>query len=194
MTNAEPFVCLAVNRYGDGVEKPRQISPAWYLAALAIFAIGWNGGVAWAGSAWDLVREAPITSANQAIQAEGASIAVFTDVVQPSRAIVCSMNDVVRDAEPISIRPATIPLTVEDDGATWTLVAFEHEGRDNVTITCQPKDEQVDNAQYAYARVDGYNRRLWTGNIIAISSVILALAAGVVVYRMRRRRASESDQ
>ena len=163
-------------------------SPAWYLVALAVFAIGWNGGVWWAGQAWDMVREAPITSANEALQAEGESIAVFTDVVQANRRITFSMSSVVREARPQPIAPAPIPLTVEDDGATWTLIAFEHEGRDNVTISCAPKDKQVDNAQYAYATIDGYNSRLWTGNIISMAAIVLALAVGIVVFRIRRRQ------
>jgi len=164
------------------------MSPAWYLVALAVFAIGWNGGVWWAGKAWDLVREAPITSANQALQAEGKSIAVFTDVVQADRQIICAMSDVVREAPPQRMDPAPIPLTVEDDGATWTLIAFEHAGRDNVTVACAPKDKQVDNAQYAYATIEGYNTRLWTGNIVSMASIILAFAVGIATYRIRRRQ------
>jgi hypothetical protein len=171
-----------VNRIKDPV------SPAWYLLALAVFAIGWNGGVWWAGSAWDQVREARITSANQALQAEGASIAVFTDVVQPGRTITCVLVDVVRQARPQPMGPAPIPLTVDDDGITWQLVAFENDGRDNVTVKCAPDDKQVDNAQYAYATVDGYNTRLWTGNIVSIASIVVAVAVGVVVFRIRRRQ------
>jgi hypothetical protein len=163
-------------------------SPAWYLVALAVFAIGWNGGVWWAGTAWDLVREAPITSANQALQAEGKSIAVFTDVVQANRQITCALSSVVREDRPQPIDPAPIPLTVEDDGATWTLVAFEHEGKNNVTVACAPKDRQVDNAQYAYATIDGFNTRLWTGNIISMAAIVVALAVAIVVFRIRRRQ------
>lgn len=163
-------------------------SPAWYLVALAVFAIGWNGGVWWAGTAWDRVREAPITSANQALQAEGKSIAVFTDVMQANRRIICAMSDVVREARPEPIDPAPIPLTVEDDGATWTLIAFEHDGRNNVTIGCAPKDRQGDNAQYAYATIDGFNTRLWTGNIVSIASIVVALAVGIAIFRIRRRQ------
>jgi hypothetical protein len=163
-------------------------SPAWYLVALAVFAIGWNGGVWWASTAWDQVREAQITSANQALQAEGKSIAVFTDVVQANRQITCVMSDVVREARPQPIDPAAIPLTVEDDGATWTLIAYEHDGRNNVTVACAPKDRQVDNAQYAYATIDGYNTRLWTGNIVSMASIVVALAVGIMIYRIRRRQ------
>lgn len=182
------FVRLVADRYGVGVNRSAEpVSPAWYLLALAVFAIGWNGGVWWAGSAWDQVREARITSANQALQADGESIAVFTDVVQPDRKIICEMVDVVREAPRQRMGADPIPLTVEDDGITWQLVAFEREGRDNVTVACAPEDKQVDNAQYAYATVDGFNSRLWTGNVISMASIALSIAVGVVIYRIRRR-------
>ena len=45
------------------------------------------------------------------------------------------------------------------DGTTWNLVAFQPDGRDNVTVSCSPADKGVDNAQYAYAVVDGFVER-----------------------------------
>jgi hypothetical protein len=169
------------------VERSRPPSPLWYLAALALTLIGWIVGVAVAGGAWDAVRSAPITSANQALQAKGESIAVFTDVVQADRYITCSMVDVVRDAEPEPIPPAPIALTVEDDGATWNLVAFEPEGRDNVTVTCAPRDKRVDNAQYAYAAVDGFVERARAGNLVILGGFVGGIVLAIVVFAKRRR-------
>ena len=171
------------------MEKP-QPSPLWYLAALALTLAGWIVGVAIAGGAWDAVRHAPITSANQALQAEGESIAVFTDVVQAERDITCSMVDVVRDAEPEPIPPAPIALTVDDDGTTWNLVAFQPDGRDNVTVSCAPKDKQVDNAQYAYAAVDGFIERARAGNLVIIGGFASGIVLSIVVFAKRRRRAT----
>jgi hypothetical protein len=145
-------------------------------------------GVAVAGSAWDTVRDTPISSANQALQAKGESIAVFTDVVQNDRHITCSMVDVVRDAKPDPMSPAPIALTVEDDGTTWNLVAFEPDGRDNVTVSCAPKDKQVDNAQYAYAVVNGYFKRQLIGLLILGGITVAAAAIAIVVFVKRRRR------
>lgn len=170
------------------MEKRRPPSPLWYLAALALTLAGWIVGVAVAGGAWDAVRAASITSANQALEAEGESIAVFTDVVQSQRRITCSMVDVVRDAKPQPIPPAPIALTVDDDGATWTLVAFEPDGRDNVTVACTPKDRQVDNAQYAYATVNGFVERARTGNFIILGGLLSAVVVTTVVFVKRRRR------
>ena len=170
------------------MEKPRSPSPLWYLAALALTLAGWIVGVAVAGGAWDAVRHAPITSANQALQAKGESIAVFTDVVQAERRITCSMVDVVRDAKPQPIPPAPIALTVDDDGATWNLVAFEPEGRDNVTVSCEPRDKQVDNAQYAYSAVDGFVERARAGNLIILGGFLAAIVLAGVVFAIRRSR------
>jgi len=170
------------------VEKSRPPSPTWYLAALALPLAGWIVGVAVAGGAWNAVRDAPITSANQALQAKGESIAVFTDVVQTDRRITCSMVDVVRDATPESMPAAPIALTVNDDGETWNLVAFEPEGRDNVTVSCAPKDGRVDNAQYAYATVDGFVERARAGNFVILGGLFGGIVLAGIVFVKRRRR------
>ncbi len=175
----------------SSVDKSRSPSPIWYLAALALTLAGWIIGVAVAGGAWDAVRNASITSANQALQAKGESIAVFTDVVQAERRITCSMVDVVRDAKPVTIPPAPIALTVEDDGSTWTLVAFEPEGRDNVTVSCAPRDKQVDNAQYAYSTVDGFVDRARAGNLVILGGFLGGIALAIIVFVRRRRHTRE---
>jgi hypothetical protein len=181
-------------RYGDDVDRPNEPpSPYWYLAALALTIVGWMVGVAIAGGAWDAVRHAHITSANEALQAQGESIAVFTDVVQADRQVTCAMTDVVTDSRAVTIPPAPIALEVEDDGATWHLVAFQPEGRNGVTVTCTPKDKQVDNAQYAYATVDGFIQRARIGNAIILAGLLLALATSAVVF-VRRRRAIRKDE
>jgi hypothetical protein len=163
-------------------------SPYWYLGAIALTIVAWMVGVAVAGGAWDAVRSAPISSANEALQAKGRSIAVFTDVVQPDRRITCAMTDVVTDSRSVPIPPAPIALDVEDDGATWHLVAFQPEGRNAVTVACTPKDKQVDNAQYAYATVDGFIQRARIGNAIILLGLLGAIVTSVVVF-VRRRRA-----
>lgn len=172
------------------MENRRPLSPLWYLAALALPLAGWIVGVAVAGGAWDAVRNTPITSANQALEAKGQSIAVFTDVVQTDRRITCSMVDVVRDAKPEPIPPAPIALTVDDDGTTWNLVAFEPQGRDNVTVSCAPKDRRVDNAQYAYAAVDGFIQRARAGNFVILGGFFGGIVLASIVFLKRRRTSS----
>lgn len=168
-------------------QSPAPPSPYWYLGAIALTIVSWMVGVAVAGGAWDAVRHAPISSANEALQAEGQSIAVFTDVVQNDRHITCAMTDVVTDSRAVTIPPAPIALDVEDDGTTWHLVAFQPEGRNGVTVSCTPEDKQVDNAQYAYATVDGFIQRARAGNaVIMIGLLGAAITAGVVFFRRRR--------
>jgi len=175
-------------RYGDDVDQPTEPpSPYWYLAALALTLVRWMVGVAVAGGAWDAVRGAHITSANEALQAQDESIAVFTDVVQTDRRITCAMSDVVTDSRAVAIPPAPIALEVEDDGETWHLVAFQPEGRNGVTVTCTPKDKQVDNAQYAYAVVDGFIQRARIGNAIILAGLVGAVAIAAIVFVKRRR-------
>jgi hypothetical protein len=177
------------DRYGDDVDQsPEPPSPFWYLAAIALTLVAWMVGVAVAGGAWDAVRSAPISSANEALQAEGQSIAVFTDVVQSDRQISCAMTDVVTDSRAVTIPPAPIALEVEDDGATWHLVAFQPEGRNGVTVSCTPRDKQVDNAQYAYATVDGFIPRVRAGNAVILTGFLAAIVLSSVVF-IRRRRA-----
>jgi hypothetical protein len=98
------------------------------------------------------------------------------------------MVDVVRDAEPDPMPPAPIALTVEDDGSTWNLVAFEPKGRDNVTVSCAPRDKQVDNAQYAYAAVDGFVERARAGNFVILGGLFGGIVLASVVFVKRRRR------
>lgn len=170
------------------MDKSRPPSPLWYLAAVALTLAGWVVGVAVAGGAWDAVRAASITTANQALQAKGESIAVFTDVIQTERRITCSMVDVVRDARPDPIPPAPIALTVSDDGTPWNLVAFEPQGRDNVTVSCTPRDRRVDNAQYAYATVDGFVERARTGNLVILGGFGAGITLAILIFMLRRRR------
>jgi hypothetical protein len=162
------------------------LNPAWYLAALALALIGWVVGVAVAGNAWDTVRTASISSANQPLSANGASVAVFTDVLQTGRRIVC------RSAEPghrsQQVPPSPLDLTIDDDGTTWHLVAFEPKGRDDMTLSCGPQDHQADNAQYAFARVDGFLHRARIGNGIVLVGMIGAVAMATTLFLKRRRQ------
>jgi hypothetical protein len=79
-------------------------------------------------------------------------------------------------------------LTVEDDGTTWNLVAFQPDGRDNVTVSCSPADRGVDNAQYAYAVVDGFVERARAGNFVILGGFFGGIIVAILVFMRRRRR------
>lgn len=163
----------------------KRISGLWYLGALFVALIGWNVGVAVAGGAWNAVRDAPITSANQALDARGSSVAVFTDVLQVDLAIACRWSTTSSGAH--RMPPAPVPLTVDDDGLTWQLIAFEPKGRNDMTVRCKPTRGRTDNAQYAYAVVDGFTSRANIGNLITLGSLLLGVGAAIAIYLQRRR-------
>jgi hypothetical protein len=166
---------------------PKPISGLWYLAALLLAAIGWNVGVAVAGGAWDQVRDAPITSGNQPMDARGSSVAVFTDALQADFASQCSWSSGAA-GRPQRMSPAPLPLTVDDDGRTWQLIAFEPEGRDAMEVRCHPTRGRTGNAQYAYAVVNGFNDRAMIGNAITLGSLFVAFIVVIGVFILRRAR------
>lgn len=161
------------------------LSPTWYLAALALALVGWVVGVAVAGSAWDNVRNATVTSANQPLAARGASVAVFTDILQSGRQIICRSQEPGHRARRVPAAP--LSLSIEDDGTTWHLIAFEPKGRDNMALSCRPKDHSADNALYAFSAVDGFLTRANLGNTIIQAMMLAALATAVTVFLRRRR-------
>lgn len=167
----------------------KPISGLWYLGALCLALVGWNVGVAIAGGAWNHVRQAPITSANQPLDAAGSSVAVFTDVMQADLGIACSWR-LGASGESRPMAPAPLALTVNDDGLNWQLIAFEPDGHDDMEVRCHPTRGRTDNAQYAYAVVEGFNSRARLGNAITLASLALAAATATLIFVLRRRRAA----
>lgn len=165
----------------------KPISGLWYLAALLLATIGWNVGVAVAGGAWDTVREATITSVNQRLDAEGSSVAVFTDALQVDFASECSWRSGA-SGRGRRMAPAPLALSVDDDGRSWQLIAFEPKGHDGMEVRCHPTRGRTGNAQYAYAVVDGFNRRAMIGNAITLASLLVALILAMAVFVLRRVR------
>ena len=152
--------------------------------------LGWNVGIAVAAQAWDPVEEATITSAGGPVDAAGQSLAVFTDVVQPERRITCTWKAEGRE-KAAPILPPTRDLTVRDDGSEWFLIAFERNARDDMVVTCTPRDKRADNATYAFSVVDGFNSRAQTGNIIVIVGTFSGIALAIWTFIARRRRTTE---
>lgn len=156
--------------------------------------VGWTAGAVVAAGAWDAVRDAGITSASGSVDASGRSVAVFTDVVQPERRIICESR--IGDAEKSArVPPPSLDLVVDDDGNQWHLIGFIQKGRDDTTITCAPLDERSDNATYAYTVVDGWTDRANTGEwIVRIGTLSgIALAIWTFIARRRHRLDQEAD-
>ena len=144
-----------------------------------------------AAGAWDAVRAAPVAAVNQPLDASGQSVAVFTDVVQPERKIACSQTteaDRKAEKKPKPIPAASLELVVTDDGNEWHLIAFEPDGRNDMSIRCTPSDKRSDNATYAFSTVDGFTTRANTGNGIAIIGTALGIGLAIWTFIARRRR------
>ena len=154
-------------------------------------------GAVVAAGAWDSVRDAAITSANQPIDANNRSVAVFTDVVQPDRRVTCrATTEADRKAkrEPTEFPSAPLDLVVNDDGNEWHLIGFMLEGRNDMTIQCTPADKRADNATYGYSVVDGFMRRATIGN--GIGWLALGAAGVLAIWTFiarRRKRHQETD-
>lgn len=84
--------------------------------------------------------------------------------------------------------PAPLALSVDDDGRSWQLIAFEPKGHDGMEVRCHPTRGRTGNAQYAYAVVDGFNRRAMIGNAITLASLLVALILAMAVFVLRRVR------
>ena len=158
---------------------------------------GWVVATVVAAGAWDAVRDAPVAVVDRPLNAGGQSVAVFTDVVQPERKIVCEhTTEADRKAEkkPKPVPKASLELVVTDDGNEWHLIGFEPDGRNDMAIRCRPADKGSDNATYAFSTVDGFTSRANTGNGIAIITTAVAIGLAIWTFIARRRRLhQESD-
>ncbi len=173
--------------------RPR--SPLWYLAALFLALGAWVIGAVVAAGAWDIVRDAGVSSSTAPVDAEDKSVAIFTDVLQPERRVTCryTVAPVQKGAKPTAIEPAPIDLTIADDGTEWYLIGFVLDGKDQMSVTCAPRDKRTDNASYAVSAVEGFSQRANVGNGIAILGTVAGIALAIWTFINRRRRLQEAD-
>lgn len=169
-------------------------SPFGYLAALIIVLAGWIGATVVAAGAWDTVRDSTLVPVTQErADARGSSVAVFTDLLQPTRTIACRGRDLKDDV--VEIEPAAIDVPVESDGTEWHLINLLPEGRDGLKVRCGPLDKRVDNATYAFAVVDGFTSRGERGQAIATTGLLagLGLAGWTFVCRRNLKKSSARE-
>lgn len=168
-------------------------SPFGYLAAVLVVLGGWVLATVVAAGAWDTVREAtPVTITDERVDAAGSSLAVFTDIDQPTLDITCTATP--EDGEPIEIEEAAIDIAVDTDGRRWQLINLLPEGQDGLAIACAPADDRTDSASYAYAVVDGFASRGERGQAIATTGLIAAVALGIWTFHCRRTRTSTDQE
>lgn len=164
----------------------RPTSPFAYLAAVLLVLAGWVGATAVTAGAWDTVRDStlvPVT--RERADAAGASLAVFTDIVQPARTVTCRGVD--EKKKEVAIGAATIDMTVQSEGTTWHLINLLPDGRDGLSVRCTPRDRRVDNATYSFAVVDGFTSRGDRGQLLAGAGLLAGLALAGWTFHSRRR-------
>lgn len=144
-------------------------------------------GTVVAAGAWDTVREASIVDGR--VDAEGASVAVFTDILQPDLDVDCRARGPEDDDEQIVVPPASLDLQVQQDGTTWYLIGFVTEGQDQLRAACAPADRDVaDPATYGIAVAEGWQSRANTGNGISVLATAAGAALALWTWLTRRRR------
>ena len=165
----------------------KPVNPLWYLAAF-LFALGsvMIGTVVAAG-AWDPVREVTVSPTTTWADAQGKTLVVFSDIVQPDRHITCRATG--RDKKPVAVPPAALDITVDNEGNQWHLIGLLSEGVNDMRVQCTPRDKRVDNASYGWATVTGFESRANKANGIGVLGVALgAVFAGYVFYCRRQQR------
>lgn len=153
----------------------------WYAVAVAIVVVGWLGGVIWQASQWNELRRSDVAVVGQKLQARGSAVAVFTDLQQSGRTIVCTASGPGRARTAVPAAP--LSLDVVSGGTTWHLLGLMRSGRDQMTVSCAPRDRKTDTATYGTAVVDRIGGR--PGAAIAWTAIVLSvvLAAATAVTR-----------
>lgn len=168
----------------------RLTNPLWYLAAFLLAIGSAMAGTAVAASAFDPVRDATVTPITERVDAKGATLAIYTDIVQTERDILCRGRYGAEDRGRVVIPDKGVDVTAQGDGTRWHLIALLEDGRDDLRIVCTPQDKRVDNASYGYATVTGYGSRVNNGRGIAYLGVaISAVLAGWIFWCRRQARA-----
>jgi type IV secretory pathway TrbF-like protein len=165
----------------------RPVNPLWYLAAF-LFALGsvMIATVVAAG-AWDPVREVTVTPTTVRADAQGKTLVVFTDILQPDRNITCRATG--RDKKTVDVPPAALDITVDNEGNQWHLIGLLDDGSTGMRVQCTPRDRRVDNASYGWATVTGFESRANNAKGIGVLGLAVAVAfAGYVFYCRRQHR------
>ena len=124
---------------------------SWYLLAIAIPLFAWILSTAQLASRWDSVHDAKPIPLGAAFDAEGQSVAVFTDFRQPDREIICSVTRPKDQRGELSRPP--VDVSVDYDSTRWHLVAMAEDGHEKMNLRCGPADKLTDGATYACAVV-----------------------------------------
>ena len=107
----------------------RLTNPLWYLAAFLLAIGSTMAATAVAARAFDPVRDATVTPVTERVDAAGSTLAIYTDLVQPDRDILCRGRYGQDDRGRIVIPDKDVDITARGDGTTWHLIALLEDGR-----------------------------------------------------------------
>jgi hypothetical protein len=167
----------------------KPVNPLWYLAAFLVALASVMIGTVVAAGAWDPVREVTVSPTTVRADANGKTLVVFTDIVQPDRNVACRATD--RDKKSVDIPPAALEIRVDNEGNQWHLIGLLKEGSDGLKVRCTPRDKRVDNASYGWAAVSGMESRVNTASGIGALGVATGAAFAAYVFYCRRQRRKE---
>src|SRR5690349_4914839 len=92
----------------------KPVNPLWYLTAF-LFALGSVVlATVVAAGAWDPVRAVTVTPTTVHADAQGKTLVVFTDILQPDRDVTCRATG--RDKKPVDIPAAALDIQVDNEG------------------------------------------------------------------------------
>jgi hypothetical protein len=168
----------------------KPVNPLWYLVAFLVALGSVMIGTVVAAGAWDPVREVTVSPTTTRAEAQGKTLVVFTDILQPDRGVTC--RAIGRDKKPIDIPPAALDITVDNEGNQWHLIGLLKEGSNGQKVQCTPRDKRIDNASYGWAAVAGMESRANTASGIGSLGVALGAAFAVYVFYCRRQHRKEA--
>lgn len=165
----------------------KPVNPLWYLAAFFLALTSIVIGTVVAAGAWDPVREVTVSPTTTRADAEGKTLVVFTDIIQPDRKITCRATG--KDKKPVDVPAAKLDITVDNEGNQWHLINLLNEGANGMKVHCTPRDRRVDNASYGWATVTGFESRANLAKGIGILGLAVSTVfAGYVFYCRRQQR------
>jgi hypothetical protein len=163
------------------------MSQWWYLATFLFALASLMVAAAVASGAWTPVKQATVLSIPTRVDAADKTLAVFTDIVQPDRHVTCTATGPDKTVTKI-LKPG-LAVTVTSGSEQWHLISLLRDGSDGLKVTCAPRDNRHDDANYGYAAVTGYSSKVNTGKGVAILGVVSSLVvAGYTYYARRRQR------
>lgn len=159
----------------------RPTNALWYLAAFATVLGSWMASAVVAAGAWTSVEEASLSTELDQVETGQMSVAVYA--LDPADDVTCTATD--PSGAEHEVREASLDLTVEHEGRTWTFVGLHYDAEPVVSIACTPAE-----GSYGVAVVDGFERG---STAIGVAVVGTLLGIGLAFWTWWARRSRRRD-